>query len=117
MFGVLCWAQIWMWRRCRSWPAVAAVFEPSGPPDLDSLLVDYSPSVESLKLVYTYAGESYERPAYTAGAVGQSVPILVNPRDPQFSSLIAPFPRLAMACLVLVILAFLAILLRAITAA
>ena len=81
---------VWGWARCRSWPEVRAVVE----------LADTPTSTEKLQLVYTYAESAYSRPAQTRGAVGSSLTLKVDPRDPSLSSLVVPRPDLSIAVLV-----------------
>jgi len=77
VFAYIAALNVWLWARCRSWPEVRTVFEPSEP----------ATDRHDLQLVYNYADATYSRPAQTRGAVGSSVSLRVNPRDPGLSSL------------------------------
>jgi hypothetical protein len=70
---------------------VRAVFEPAEP----------ATGRRDLQLVYNYADATYSRPAQTRGAVGSSVGLKVNPRDPGLSSLPVSRPDLWIAVLIL----------------
>ena len=72
--------RIWLWARCRSWPTVMGTFQPGGA------------DKAGLQIEYAYQGEAFARRVQTRGAPGESVPIRVDPSDPNRTSLDLPPP-------------------------
>ena len=78
---------VWLWGRCRSWPVVEATFK----------RLEYLAEPHELRIVYTFANETFDRPAPTRGSIGDSLSLRVNPSEPGHWCLDLPRPNVWLA--------------------